>query len=91
MFGPQLLEKNQQNLQFPKYYIVNTPPGHIEEEEISNKFLALKNVSCATAENVTQLIQKTLKGYVSQRQTSTILVFGQMEQGLTWAVEVGLV
>lgn len=91
MFGPQLLEKK--NFQFPKYYIVNTPPGHIEEEEISNKFLALKKVSYETAENVTQLIEKTLKGYVSQRQTSTIrwLVLGQIEQGLTWAVEVGLV
>jgi hypothetical protein len=64
-----------------------------EEGEISNKFLALKKVSYETAENVTQLIEKTLKGYVSQRQTSTIrwLVLGQIEQGLTWAVEVGLV
>jgi hypothetical protein len=27
MFVPQLLEeKNQQNLEFPKYHIVNTPP-----------------------------------------------------------------
>ena len=25
MFVPQLLEKNQQNLEFPKYHIVNTP------------------------------------------------------------------
>ena len=26
MFVPQLLEKTQQNLEFPKYHIVNTPP-----------------------------------------------------------------
>jgi hypothetical protein len=25
MFVPQLLEKNQQNLEYPKYHIVNTP------------------------------------------------------------------
>ena len=25
MFVPQLLEKNQQNLEFPKYHIVNNP------------------------------------------------------------------
>jgi hypothetical protein len=25
MFVPQLLEKTQQNLEFPKYHIVNTP------------------------------------------------------------------
>jgi hypothetical protein len=30
MFVPQLLEKTQQNLEFPKYHIVNTSPrsGH---------------------------------------------------------------
>ena len=32
MFVPQLLEKNQQNLEFPKYLIVNNPTassGHV--------------------------------------------------------------
>ena len=39
MFVPQLLEKPQQNLEFPKYHIVNTPPVQDTLENKGRKYL----------------------------------------------------